>query len=152
MRNRHSGRAPAGLGFHPFFPRTTAATLCFAADGVWRNADHLPARHEPVPPEWSHADGRRVGTAILDNLFTGWPGEARIELAPSPVVVRLEASEIFRRLVVYVPEGRPYFAAEPVSHLSDAINRLDQGFDTGLRILAPGEALAGEVRFRLGVG
>lgn len=149
MTNRHDQPAPAGLGLHPFFPRTDAATLRFAADGAWRNgADHLPSEHVPVPPEWNHDPARRVGSATLDNLFTGWDGTAEIALAPSPIVVRLSASELFRRLVVYVPEGKPYFATEPVSHRTDAINH--QGEDTGLRILAPGERLGGEIRFRLG--
>ncbi len=148
MVNRHDAPAPAGLGLHPFFPRTESATLRFKADGVWRNgADHLPAEHVAVPPEWSHATARRVGSATLDNLFTGWDGEAEIALAPSPITVRLSASELFRRLVVYVPEGKPYFACEPVSHRTDAINH--QGEDTGLRILAPGEKLEGTVRFDL---
>ena len=115
---------------------------------MWRNgADHLPSEHGPVPPEWSHEPARRVGTAILDNLFTGWEGEAEITLAPSPIVVRLSASALFRRLVVYVPEGKPYFACEPVSHRTDAINHLEE--NTGLRVLGPGETLEGEIRFRV---
>jgi len=148
MTNRHDHPAPAGLGLHPFFPRTAEATLRFKADGVWRNgADHLPSVHVPVPPEWSHEPARRVGTAALDNLFTGWEGEAEIMLAPSPITVRLSASALFRRLVVFVPEGKPYFATEPVSHRTDAINHLDE--DTGLRVLAPGETVEGEIRFAL---
>ncbi len=151
MINRHDQPAPAGLGLHPFFPRTADATLRFKADGVWRNgADHMPTEHVAVPPEWRHEPARRVGTATLDNLFTGWDGEAEITLAPSPIVVRLSAGPLFRRLVVYVPEGKPYFASEPVSHITNAINRLDSGEDTGLRILAPGETLSGEIRFQLG--
>jgi aldose 1-epimerase len=149
MTNRHDEPAPAGLGLHPFFPRADAATLRFAAGGVWRNGtDHLPEKHVPVPPEWTHDPARRVGSATLDNLFTGWNGTAEITLSPSPIIVRLSASEVFRRLVVYVPEGKPYFAVEPVSHRTDAINHPDE--DTGLRILAPGETLEGEIRFRLG--
>jgi aldose 1-epimerase len=148
VTNRWNAPAPAGLGLHPFFPRTEAAALRFAASHVWRTgADHMPTECVPVPPEWSHASPRRVGSAILDNLFEGWDGVAEIALAPSPIRVRVTASDIFRRCVVYVPPGRPYFAVEPVSHETDAINRLDQGRDTGLRILTPGETLAGEIRF-----
>jgi aldose 1-epimerase len=146
MTNTHHGPAPAGLGLHPFFPRTEAATLRFNAAGVWRNgADHLPSAHVAVPAEWSHEAPRRVGTAALDNLFTGWDGAADIALAPSPIVVRMTASPLFRRIVVFVPEGKPFFACEPVSHRTDAINHMNE--DTGLRILAPGEMLEGEIRF-----
>ncbi len=148
MTNRHDQPAPVGLGLHPFFPRTQAATLRFLATGVWCNgADHLPSEHVPVPPDWDHRAPRRVGSATLDNLFTGWDGKAEITMAPSPITVRMSASELFRRLVVYVPEGKPFFAAEPVSHRTDAINHLNE--DTGLRILEPAASLAGEIRFRL---
>lgn len=148
MTNRHDQPAPAGLGLHPFFPRTALATLRYKADGVWRNgADHLPSAHVAVPPEWSHDPPRRVGSANLDNQFTGWDGEAEITLAPSPITVRMRASEPFRRLVVFVPDGKPFFAAEPISHRTDAIHHLDE--DTGLRVLAPGETFGGEIRFLL---
>lgn len=148
MTNHHDRPAPAGLGLHPFFPRTAEATLRFKAGGVWRNgADHLPGVKIQVPPEWSHDPARRVGTATLDNLFLEWEGEADITLAPSPITVRLSASPPFRRLVVYVPDGKPYFACEPVSHRTDAINHMEE--NTGLRVLAPGETLEGEIRFGL---
>lgn len=150
VTNRHAAPAPAGLGLHPFYPRTPNATLRFNASGVWRTgADHMPTQCVPVPSEWSHVSPRPVGSATLDNLFVGWDGVAEIALGPSPVRVRMTASDIFRRIVVYVPPGKPYFAVEPVSHETDAINRLDQGRDTGLRILAPGETLEGEIRFAL---
>lgn len=142
--------APAGLGLHPYFPRTAEASLRFAASGVWINgADSLPSRHEPVPPRWSHTQARRIGSADLDNLFTGWDGHASISLAPSPLRVEVEAGDAFRRLVVYTPAGRDYFCVEPVSHMTDAINRLDQGLDTGLRILAPGEVMQAAIRLRV---
>jgi aldose 1-epimerase len=148
MTNRHGARAPAGLGLHPFFPRTSDATLRFAAARVWQNGpDHMPTALVPIPPEWDLRAPKPVGSAVLDNLFTGWEGTAEIALAPTPVEVRLSASEIFRRLVVYVPQGKPYFATEPVSHDTDAINR--QGEDTGLRILEPGQTLQGEIEFQV---
>lgn len=149
ITNRHRAPAPVGLGLHPFFPRSPEATLRFRASGVWRSgADHIPTERTPIPPEWDHSAGRRVGTAVLDNLFAGWDGAAEIGLAPGPVRVRLTGSEALRRLVVYVPEGKPYFAAEPVSHDTDAINRPDE--ETGLRTLAPGETFAVEIAFALG--
>ncbi|HET6182305.1 MAG TPA: aldose 1-epimerase [Acetobacteraceae bacterium] len=148
ITSRHSEPAPAGLGLHPFFPRTEAATLRFAAARVWRNgADHMPAALVPVPPEWDHRAARAVGSAALDNLFEAWDGVAEIVLAPTPVRVRLSADAALCRLVVYIPPGKPYFATEPVSHATNAINRPNE--DTGLRTLAPGETFSAHIGFNL---
>ena len=147
--NRHDGPAPAGLGLHPYFPRTPGATLRFAAAGVWRNTPAmLPEAHGPVPPDWDHRTPRRVGSAVLDNSFDGWDGRAEIALAPGPVTIAIEAGPIFRHLVVFTPPGADFFCVEPVSHLTDALNRPEQP-GTGLVVLPPGGVLEGEIVFRL---
>jgi aldose 1-epimerase len=65
--------------------------------------------------------------------------------------VRIEAEPIFGHLVVYIPDGRDFFAIEPVSHANDAVNRpADEG--NGFRILQPGETMTGAVRFSHGAG
>ena len=149
MTNRWSRPAPAGLGLHPYFPRHPGASVQFRASGVWLNgADSLPHEHVPVPPEWDHSAGKPVGSAALDNLFTGWDRSASISLGGGPRLV-LTADEVFERLVVYTPAGKDYFCVEPVSHMTDAINRLDQPHHGGLRVLAPDESFLGEVKLNL---
>ena len=60
----------------------------------------------------------------------------------------IEADEIFRHLVVYIPPGRPYFCVEPVSMIGDGFNLMADGVaDTGVRVLEPGETMAGTIRF-----
>ena len=150
LTNHHDGAAPAGLGLHPFFRRTPDARLRFAATGVWLNdAAQLPVTLAPIPPAWDHAGGRRVDGAALDHVFTGWDGQAEIALAPSPVILRLDASAIFRHLVVFTPPGAGFFCVEPVSHMTDAVNRCATSADTGLAILPPGGTLEGEIILRL---
>ncbi len=85
----------------------------------------------------------------LDHVFAGWDGRAEITLAPEPVTVAIEASAIFRHVVVYTPPGAPYFCVEPVSHMTDAVNRAGSRGDTGLVVLPPGGTLEGEIAFRL---
>lgn len=149
ITNRWSRPAPAGLGLHPYFPRLPGASLRFHATGVWRNgADSLPSQHVPVPPEWDHSAAKPVGTVELDNLFTGWDRRATVSLADSPVV-ELTADASFSRLVVYTPPGKDHFCVEPVSHMTDAINRPQQPDHGGLRILAPGELFFGRIELNL---
>jgi aldose 1-epimerase len=49
-------------------------------------------------------------------------------------------------LVIFTPPGRRFFCAEPVSHVTDAVNLAAAGHpDTGLRILQPGETLTSAI-------
>ncbi len=148
ITNGHTSPAPAGLGLHPYFPRTATSvpragtTLQFRADAVWRNgADHLPSERANVPPEWDHHAGRTVGELALDNCFEGWDGTAVLTWPDHRMTI--EATDIFRHLVVYTPPRERFFCVEPVSHMNDAINR------GGMRMLEPGETMRGEVTFRL---
>lgn len=155
ITNNHSIPAPAGLGLHPYFPRDATTvpdagrsdpdartTLRFQADAVWRNgADHLPSERVNVPPEWDHSAGRMVGELALDNCFEGWDGTAVLTWPDRRMTI--EATDIFRHLVVYTPPRERFFCVEPVSHMNDAINR------GGMRMLEPGETMRGEVTFRL---
>ena len=141
--------APAGLGLHPFFPATHHPILHFAADAVWTNGpDMLPAVEIAVPPEWDHHAGRAVGSAALDNCFSAWRGRADIAWAPPGPVLSIEATDLFRHLVVFTPPGADFFCVEPVSHRNNALNHLDID-DTGMHILEPGQSLQGEIRFRI---
>jgi aldose 1-epimerase len=148
--NTHTAPAPAGLGLHPFFPRGTGATLQFRAAGVWHNdADMVPTQRTPVPPDWDHAAGRAVGPVALDNCFAGWDGAARIAWPAQRLALVTEATGPFGHLVVYIPDGADYFAVEPASNMNDGLNAMDHIADHGVRILAPGERLAGRVVWRV---
>jgi aldose 1-epimerase len=57
----------------------------------------------------------------------------------------IEAEAPLDFLVLYTPPGEPFFCAEPVSNITDAFNRLEEG--TGCMVLAPGESRSARVRF-----
>ncbi len=141
--------APAGIGIHPFFARTTGARLSTQAAGYWRNDDGMmPVAFEPIPPAWNFAEGKLVAPLAIDNCFAGWTGAARIEWPEAGLVLHMAADPVFGHAVIYVPPGKPYFCVEPVSHANDGMNRMAKGAaDTGVRVLAPGETLSGEIRF-----
>jgi aldose 1-epimerase len=142
IENRHPNRAPVGLGIHPYFPRAGTPELRFAAQGVWRNTpDQLPVERVAVPAEWEHRGGRTVGSVVLDNCFTGWDGNARMTWPDRSLT--MTASAVFDHVVVYTPAGQDFFCVEPVSHMTDAINR------GGMRVLDAGEAFGGTIALQL---
>jgi aldose 1-epimerase len=143
---------PAGLGLHPYFVRTAGVRLRARLDHVWlADARKLPRERVPVPARWDFASGLRVTTLELDHCFEGWDGRAEIHWPESGLTLEIEADPVFGHLVVYVPAGEDLFCVEPVSHVNDGFNLLDRGVSgTGVRVLAPGAALAGTIRFRVG--
>jgi aldose 1-epimerase len=132
---------PAGLGLHPFFVREDDTELACRTQGVWRaDAEVLPTERVAVPREWDFSRSRPVNDVVLDNCFDGWTGRATITWPRRRLQLDLEASELFRHLVIYVPPNRPYFAVEPVSHANGQVGALP---------LAPGDTRQGEIVFRI---
>jgi len=141
IENLEDRPVPAGLGLHPFFVRDPDTELACRLSGVWRtDPEVLPLQRVPIPPEWDFRRSRRVEGIGLDHCFDGWDGEATVTWAARGLRLVLSATEAFRHLVIYVPEGQRYFCVEPVSHANGAV---------GLSPLAAGATLAGEVSFRV---
>ena len=144
VTNRHDAPAPMGFGLHPYFPRGDGCDLTFAAATVWRSGpDMLPTACVPVPPEWDHWAGRRVGEVALDNCFNGWTRRATLRWPGRKLTVAIVADEVFAHVVAFTPEGRDFLAVEPVTNMNDAINH------GAMATLAPGATMSGEIRFEL---
>ncbi len=139
IENLEDREVPAGLGLHPFFVRDAETELACRLSGVWRtDPEVLPLQRLPVPPDWDFSRSRRVDGMGLDHCFDGWDGKATVTWPQRGLRLVLSATEAFRHLVIYVPEGQRYFCVEPVSHANGAIGR---------SLLAAGATLAGEVSF-----
>jgi aldose 1-epimerase len=150
IENTGDAPFPFGLGWHPFFPRTSATVLGFAAAGVWQtDSTVLPTRLDRVPSGWDFAPPRPIGaTALdLDHCFAGWRPPATLRWPEQGLSATIGADAACTHLVVYVPPDRDYFAVEPVTHMTDAFNRSDAGQpDTGTRVLAPGATFSCTMR------
>jgi aldose 1-epimerase len=82
----------------------------------------------------------------VDNGFVGWSRCAVVDWPERAARLVMTATPPLDVLVVYTPSGRQYFCAEPVSHVTDAVNLVASGrTDTGLRVLEPGETLRAAV-------
>jgi aldose 1-epimerase len=151
IENLSEALMPAGLGFHPFFPRTPEARLAAATSGVWlTDKEVLPTERTAVPQDWDFRAGRRVADVALDNVFTGWSGEAVVCWPERDARLTITAAQpLLSFLVVYTPPDRDFFCVEPASHCTDAINLAREGVaDTGLRVLAPSVRRTASMRLR----
>ena len=138
---------PAAFGLHPYFPRSPASTLQFAAERVWLTppGSAIPDRAEPVPPAWDHSTARAPVEGI-DNCFAGWTRPVRLAWPDRGLALSVTADAALAHLVVYIPPGRDFLAIEPVANQTDGLNHLG-GSGHGFTVLAPGATLRGSVSF-----
>ena len=137
---------PAGLGWHPYFVRTAAATITAAVAAVWLTDDEMM----PTTRDTSRAARLTRGIAVervaLDNCCVGWSGRAGLEWPERTARMTMTAEPPLESLMVFTPPQKPFFCVEPVSHVTDAFNRAAAGrTDTGMRVLESGEALQASV-------
>ena len=150
VTNADTAPGPFGIGFHPYFPRSSEARLTASVAGVWMvDEELLPTRWAPGAPlaDWSHGAPIR-GADLIDHCHTGWAGEARIDYGPGGSSLRLTASPQLRYLHIYAPPQEDFFCVEPVSHAPDALNAAEPE-TLGVRILRPGESRAGWMRLEV---
>ncbi len=142
---------PAGLGQHPYFPRTPQCRVRAALAGIWEvdRASMAPTVYAPVDPaRLPFARGALVADLDLDNGFSGWARTAEISWPEHGLALEITGSEPLSHVIVYTPPPEPYFCFEPVSQVPDAFSLAAAGqADTGARVLAPGERFTVEMRF-----
>ena len=150
LQNLSDEAMPAGLGWHPYFPRE-GASLSANVSAVWTaESSMIPNRKSPLGPDTDLSAARPVRGLRLDNAFAASPADAEIAWQPGGPTVSIRSSPELTHLVVFVPEGERFFCVEPVSHAPDAVNA-DAGPEvTGLRSLAPGETLTARIVLRIG--
>jgi aldose 1-epimerase len=145
---------PAGMGWHPYFPRGDA-TLEAPVTAVWAaDAGGISTGTAGLSGDSDLRGGKTLSKIALDHAFecgTATDGaSARLLWPESGICLLMTSTAGLGRLVVYVPPGQDYFCVEPLSHAPDAINRPPPYEVTGLRVLAPGETWEEVVRLELG--
>ncbi|BAI72071.1 hypothetical protein AZL_014330 [Azospirillum sp. B510] len=145
--NESDGDMPAGLGLHPYFVKTPGSRVTADVLTVWENDDSiLPCRKRPLPAAWDFRHGVTMDHVALDNGFTGWSGAATLDRPQERIRLTMLADGPVGHLIVYAPAGEPYLCLEPVTHMTDALNR-PQEPGAGVIALPPGERLSMTVRF-----
>jgi aldose 1-epimerase len=149
IENRADAPMPAGLGHHPYFPRTKESLVTAAIARIWwPEAGQLPVERVAPPAQADPRRGVAVDSVSLDHGYSGWNGIARIEWPERRAHLTMTADPALLTLVIYSPAASAFFCVEPVSHCIDAFNLAAQGMsDTGMRVLAPGESWETAVRF-----
>jgi aldose 1-epimerase len=149
IENRSAAAMPAGLGHHPYFPRTRQSRVTATVSAIcWPEAGQLPVERIAPPPGADPRQGVVPASVRLDHAYAGWDGRAVIEWPERNARLVMTADPALSTLVIFSPPDAAFFCVEPVSHCIDAFNLAADGMsDTGMRVLAPGETWEVTVRF-----
>lgn len=144
LTNTGSEPMPAGLGFHPYFPRDAQTRYIGLHRGEWqRGDDPLPTVLDQRAEAADWWDGEPVGARVLDTVFAGREGPLRIVWPERGMAVTIAPSPALGHTAVYVPGDADWFCVEPVSHLTDALNGRDP--EAPMAALEPGDTIAAEM-------
>lgn len=133
---------PASLGNHPYMP-AEGAVLRLNATGLWETRDALPVSLTRPAVLDVLARGAPVSTLALDHCVVGWDGVAHVEWPTHALRILAEPNPGFFQ--IYTPIGADFFCIEPQTAMPDALNH--PAAESGVRMLAPGEALRLRVTF-----
>ncbi len=151
LRNTGRKPMPAGIGFHPFFPKEPDARLQTAARRLWRrNGNGSVENLESVPRALSFSKSRSVQGLDINHAYAGWRRRAVIRWPVRGLDIVLTARPPLDSLVLFIPAERDCFCVEPVSNSPDGFNRLALGLPhSGVRTLEPGEEISGSMTLQV---
>ena len=147
LKNLSETPMPAGMGWHPYFPRAQAQ-LDLPTTSVWPAGNRgLNLPPETLTEAQRLTPARWVRALDMDNCFDlqakpyqlHWPHHS----------LRIDPDPMFGKCLVFIPEGEDFFCVEPISHAPNAVNSTLPNALTGLVDLAPQAELRARIRLRL---
>ena len=144
LTQRGSTAMPAGLGVHPYFPRTASTVYHGLHRCEWLTGENglpISLQCEDQAVDWWR--GQSVASRSVDTVQAGREGPLRISWPERGLGLTIKPSSNLPFTTVYTPADSGFFCVEPVSHSTDAVNQLAS--DRGLRWLAPGETMQVEI-------
>jgi aldose 1-epimerase len=147
LENLSDTNMPAGIGLHPFFPRTPQCEVRALVLKQWQlDAQLLPTNSKPGDYQTPGGDVLLCGDRAADAVFSGWARRVVIDLPERSAQIVMTAEQPLQHLVVYSEPAADYVCVEPISNVVDAFN-LQESVESGFlyQVIAPGEWLEAEI-------
>lgn len=154
LKNEDTRPMPAGFGHHPYFVRPTdpPSQVAIHCKQQFELVDYLAvAAPIPVKPELDFQELRTLDQMERNDLLTAQTNHeddpcAHLNFPALNVDVYMVVNRIFRHILLYAPQSKPFFAVEPMTNASDGFNLYaDDIPGSGVFILQPGEEKTGHV-------
>lgn len=129
IRNIAPEAAPAGLGLHPYFPRTPQTRLKIRAGRFWTPPSGGAGAEGPIPADRDFSRGARLPAETLDHSYVDVKSPIEVHDGERRILIATDAPHIH----VYALAGADFFCIEPVTHLPGRF---------GGQVLEPGASMA----------
>ncbi|HEX2907879.1 MAG TPA: hypothetical protein VHO69_13505 [Phototrophicaceae bacterium] len=156
LKNEDTQPMPGGFGHHPYFVRPDGANtpLVQIPCDQYFELVNLMAAAAPLPivPQVDFRQPRPLDSYPYNDLLTGRQDEepVRITYPQWNLQLAMYSDPVFQHTLIYAPEGKPFFAVEPMTNASDGFNLYKDNIPgSGIFVLLPGEEKAGMVRLRV---
>jgi aldose 1-epimerase len=153
LKNEDTQPFPAGFGHHPYFVRDAEnkVQVQVFCERRFDLVDLMAAAPSvPIRPEADFRTLKPLGSADYGDLFTERTSETAANIVYPNVAVSIHADPMFGNVLLYAPEGQPFFAIEPQSNANNGFNLLAQGIEgSGVFVLQPGESRNGLVTIQI---
>ena len=145
---------PAGFGHHPYFVRPTdpLPQVQIHCEQQFELVDFMAVEAPvPVKPELDFRQLRALDDMERNDLLTDQTNHeddpcAHLSFPGSDVNVFMVVNRIFKHILLYAPQGKPFFAVEPMTNASDGFNLYADSIPgSGVFVLQPGEETIGHV-------
>lgn len=154
LTNRDHRPMPAGMGLHPYFPKTPGTMLRFDCTGLWPPDAPEVVRQGagPLVPGLDFREAQDISGIVFDRCFEGWDGCSTLTMADG-LTVTIEGDETFGKLQLYDAWDYPYICVEPVTNTNDGYNRAAADVPGhAVVVLEPGRSMQGRIRISANAG
>jgi len=150
LQNLANTPMPAGLGWHPFFPKDDAQ-LTANVELIWPNGSDAISQ----PPIYSNEvemlnSGIPVRDLALDNAFTATSAGTQMRWGRCSRTISLQATDNLGHLIIYTPTEEDFFCVEPVSHAPNSLNSALPSSVTGAKVLSTNQTMTARIKLSLG--
>lgn len=152
IKNEDTRPFPTGFGHHPYFVKTVgdnAPHVQIPCSQYFELTNYM-ATGAPVAlaERVDFQSMRALGDADINDVLTKRNGNepARMHYPAWGATLDMYADALFEHILLYAPEGQPFYAVEPMTNASDGFNLFaDHVAGSGVFVLQPGEEKAANV-------
>lgn len=152
LKNEDKWAMPGGFGHHPYFVRYEGSQVEIPCQQYFHLTDFMATTApQSLPPDLDFRQLRALDERELNDLLTTRVGAvpAHIRYPAQGIDLEMHSAATFKHILIYAPQGKPFFAVEPMTNASDGFNLFTKGIpDSGVFILQPGEEKTAAVRLK----
>lgn len=152
VENRDEKPLPYSFALHPLFIWEKGVSIKVDADLLMEKTEEKLPTGRLLPLDGRAEDLRKkkeTAETDLDDIYVKSPCHAEIEYPARGRRLVINASDEFKCMVVFTPQGQPFYCAEPQTGLTNCHNLANAGLAdaANLLVVPPGKTAEGWTEF-----